>query len=1413
VRSPEGDVRRWLGEGGSEAARGEVASRGASHDGGCGERCRLRSIASGCFQTQLEERRSYGQIWIEELERAERVLPRAPVLLLDDVLPQLARQDDASLTAWSDALWRLTTSVRQSLLWLDAGAFTRPLLRQLNGDRSVERAWRLWPQDTSHPLSMHLAPAGYAPGSLLLEEESQMLTGVRLGLWLDRSPDATVVWQLPGDEAFEVEDPAVCRRGVTRRPSHETVVLPRACGPGELVPLAALVRLAAAASHARSELVCLDPRVGAAPGLLQGLAPHVKELMPGAKLARTGAEILDERWRRRRRWKHPLSAERLRAVAAARQLSAGENWEDVATVLSDVRRGERLVVGGLGREQRRVAAELVAWLAQECADAGPMGLRSVLWIGEDVPHAVHDAMVLRLPHDQASLEHALLAAERGPATWIVVSPGHLEDPVFRRWASRTGDALWVLPEAERGLLEHPLDDGGRARVLSRVVPLVGESGAAVLACVDSAEFSGWAETVAERLEGSIRSLPGAPGLADWRWRRVPLEDPPWTCPQCQEVATLAHRYDLCPRCGSLRVVDSRQTAAVRERVLEATARWLRQRGPHHPWMVLARDADEKRHLESLLGLGYGEDDLLGGQTHAAYVQNVVSPTDLWSVGRNDADVVLVGIPEDARWLETLVARLAALGFAPGVLQVLDHPLLWDEQREDLQTARLRWSTTRAEVEFRVRETLEGLVPRLRSRTRPAMIGLGPVRDPGEDPKLAWLLQALQGWRLEVPAGEQGGGLDWSAADAVAQATACLESFVRAHIEFGTAGFESVDWEQWSDEPGRRAARSFAQWALREGLLEREELARRRHATTAAQDFWRAARATAAHEDVELPAAPASEAPPAKSATPPVEVASHGWILGVAGSGKTRRASEVVRALAAGCDSRILVLVPHATSLLRWQGLVRDRRIARRVDVATVSELGLAFLRHRPHPQESSARMRLMPETQDEERDQLRTALLEDVSRRYAQATGHVPPVDWVYLERLLSGAAPTAHAAVAGAAGLDAPLLAECARAARYQAGWINDADLRQLSREWLAEHPYVSGAWRDRYRAVVLEDVETLHPDQLTFVEQMFPQGVRWTTGDPFLVAMPLEAREQAEYRSWRLSKEMARAASELLFVTHGEPATRVRSRDRHKGKVIRHHVLNLESCAAFLQSQLGSGRWDGTRVGVVVGHEGDLHRLGARLREAQVRVWPARDLGVACAPGPRQLLALLLVSRALGEAEDDALPPLLRVLLETEGHPTDELGALARAVVGMRLGSTHAPSSPQACYLQPLVSVARRVLETETLGQAFDALQRTHFLRGVLDADAAGGRLLDYVEARTSQRWRELLLRVDPAAIADPLAPGDSVWLAKVDQLTGLDFDHLVYLCTGHEPPELHYRVLGRARESLVVLYSERDPLASPR
>jgi hypothetical protein len=487
-----------------------------------------------------------------------------------------------------------------------------------------------------------------------------------------------------------------------------------------------------------------------------------------------------------------------------------------------------------------------------------------------------------------------------------------------------------------------------------------------------------------------------------------------------------------------------------------------------------------------------------------------------------------------------------------------------------------------------------------------------------------------------------------------------------------------------------------------------------------------------------------------------------------------------------------------------------------VEVATAAELGLAFLRHHHELGGFASRPRLMPEATTEEGLKIRDRLLHETSRRYAVEVGGVPPVDMIGLRRILEGGEVWSKAAVAGGEGLDTKVLTDCARAARFEAGWINDGDLHQLARQWLIEHPYVAEAWRDRYDDVLLDDMESLHPDQLAFVDRMFPAPERWTSADPLLVHPRLRPpRARVEYTSQRLPRDLAKAAADLLFPVHRDRATQLRTRRRERGALVCQHVLNLEACAAFIEDQRASGSLAEKRVAVVSGHRGDLRRLSARLREGGAAVWPAGEVFRACAPGPRQLLAVLLLAEGLERLDVETAAPLVRALLLATEHAPAASNApgLARRLLRWSRGSEHSLHSPAEAFLHPLVGLARHLETAESLEAAADVIRRTHLLANLLRSDAAAGRLASYVEDHARRSWRAVIRGVDPRAVADPLGRGDHLWTMEVDQLPGSDFDHVVYLCTGHEPSDQHYRVLGKARESLTVLYSEIDPFGSSR
>ena len=73
----------------------------------------------------------------------------------------------------------------------------------------------------------------------------------------------------------------------------------------------------------------------------------------------------------------------------------------------------------------------------------------------------------------------------------------------------------------------------------------------------------------------------------------------------------------------------------------------------------------------------------------------------------------------------------------------------------------------------------------------------------------------------------------------------------------------------------------------------------------------------------------------------------------------------------------------------------------------------------------------------------------------------------------------------------------------------------------------------------------------------------------------------------------------------------------------------------------------------------------------------------------------------------------------------------------------------------------------------------------------------------------WRDRLGEV--LGRSDLLSPRPVARLATADQPTGPLPRALVYVCSGVEPENVHYRVLSRVTDQLLVLWHERSPLAS--
>jgi hypothetical protein len=317
----------------------------------------------------------------------------------------------------------------------------------------------------------------------------------------------------------------------------------------------------------------------------------------------------------------------------------------------------------------------------------------------------------------------------------------------------------------------------------------------------------------------------------------------------------------------------------------------------------------------------------------------------------------------------------------------------------------------------------------------------------------------------------------------------------------------------------------------------------------------------------------------------------------------------------------------------------------------------------------------------------------------------------------------------------------------------------------------------------------------------------------DPALLPVGSSLRgDTGVRRSHRLPRELARAGEVLLredLLGRGS----IKARSREKGRLTRQQVLNLEACVHHIEAALSGEQWQRQRVGVVISYDGDLPRLASRLREAEIAVWPAAQVMPACVPGPRELL-LALALAAKGPALDPMMAGSLALALLSiaEVSPGDRDPAeLGEWLAKLFEAGTLKPLDPAEAFLQPLGELARSLERAESLWDAAQLLQNTRLLPRVEKDDAAAARLSAYLEERAGMPWQGVLLGLDPAGLVDPLAKGPRVWLLGAEELTGLELDRGFYLCTGHEPAELHYRVLGRIKESLTVLYSERDPFAS--
>jgi hypothetical protein len=1428
--TPDGDLRRWLSSNGTSAAREELLAR-LEECGPCQGECRLAQNQL-CFAGQLAARRRQSQVWFEWTECLESAVSESAAgrrLVCDDLVQLFAEMEDERALRVLDALMERAASAESVLAWSQSASFCDALARELSLRLPEGRSFAVAAAEDTRELALHLSPAGYSPGSWVLDLESRALIRARVQAWTKRSRAARA-WIAPASVSGPWKDVGGAHplSGMGKA-AHEAVVVALLGPPGPLDRVLALMRLSAAATFASRELACVDPRLAELFGDAWSVSPNAS-ILTDPSLVTGGAQLLDKTSSRAvPDWTHPFVASRLEAVCKrlgpARSV-AKERIAWLADALAPLGRGGRRVLGAALSEDRVLLAWTVAGLAEQSRDGGPLDARFVIWVGAEDPDLFAGAPFGVAVAGREGHQGQELAAEleTGRIQLLVVPPLLLTSEQWRAWLTGLRHYLLFLAEADLALPTHPAHD---PNLLETLRSLEFDSSVSCLACADQSDPSvqGPLAALAKEIGGQAALIGPNQELEGWSWQRVRLEDPLWRCGNCQREQTLPHLHALCTQCGNA-LLDSLSDRAQGEQVLRGSqVHWLSRQGFENELLVVVENVAEHEALTRDLGI-VSEDELaplLGG----TWSVRVMVLQELWKEEPPAGELIFARLPSDPEALRAALARLKARGRQHGVLRFMDHPLMWGaldpsrshEHAEGLPPLfELRWGVARAEVEFRSREALGRIERALRARGavkgRPRR-GLGPVADPRQDLRVSRLADAVEIWRSLASEGFAVEEIQERGNKEVAKT---LDTLAAAGLAFGSAepAVSSLA-DLFVDSARREAARAFLSWCVTEGLLEapfrpsEESRPPRPVAEGSEVLHWRDMARTAPTGVASVLAPWPKTPPPAeKSAAKDAEFSASGtWLLGVPGSGKS---GGLFARLHAERESPVhLIVVSSHTGLLRWDEMARRNELpAGRMLVVTMHELLLDFLRCHYELGGFSRLPRILSVTPESE--DLRRRLIQQTSRRYAREAGVSPPVDLMDMRRVVEGGDGLALAA-SGSAELDFSLLQKSAAEVRREGGFVLPNELGILSRRWLVEHPYVGEAWRDRYPRVFVDDLDDVRADEAAFLDRLFPEGFRMAAADPGLLPVGSAMRgDMGVRKSHRLPRELARAAEVLLredLLGRGS----IKARSREKGRLARQQVLNLEACVHHIESALSGEQWQRQRVGIVITYDGDLPRLASRLREAEIAVWPAAQVMPACVPGPRDFLLALALA-----AKGPKLEPLVAGSLALTLLQIAEISPGRRdpAELGLWLAKlfeaqTLRPRDPAEAFLQPLGLAARALDGAETLWDVAQIVQATRLLPRLETDAAAAARLASYVEERAGMPWQGVLLGLDPAGLVDPLAPGARVWLLGTEELAGLELDRGFYLCTGHEPAELHYRVLGRIKESLTVLYSERDPFAS--
>lgn len=1391
MRSAIGDPARqfdvlWLWRLLAETANGEVdldsigADRAPVADlvknapGACGEGCRL-TAHEGCWDAQLQGRREVSKVWIVGDVRSPWVLEECEDLLVDD-LRRFTVGEDSEASALLDRVVEATLASTRAWVFGRAGRLDAALRAMWT--RRVPRPLHQGGEASGEQAAVLLVPPGYRLGDPLIGGEAARLLELRTAEWNrvggGRSDGhaASIWWDpMPATPADAV--------GETNVPHAVTARLVDDATDDDLLLLA---RAAAAQSRARQGWACLDARLthvldhpgGNYPDVDAGASAWDASQEDAVRTTTLeGRVVLGEKAGRvPSSWTHPITAERLET--AGRDGLARTELGELAEVLHDWGRGRPLILGGATDRQRACVVDLLRGFADRSGDGGPLGIRCVMVVAE--PSGETDSRRLALGAEDADrLGAVMLEAERGRTSRVDLHPSLLRDEALRAWARRVSSVAWVFPRLDGEGTDPGTDI---VPVLPAWREILERSGAAALGFVDDVDDDarGGLARLASVLDARRAVLPAAV-RRDAAWDVAvttvgPLVVACWSCTRSVEIEDAAAR---CPSCDAA-VVD--RPGALRAAAAAAEDALVTRLHAHSetPWWALTADAELAARMRQRLSLDVPAVDqapLLAAVAAEPDDPRVLHVDELAGLDRPPAELLWLDLPESADEVRRVLRRLAAMESAATRLTLLLPPLgLWMATPRPLR-GRWRWAAKRTEVEFRLRE----LEARTSSSTE--LVGLRPES----------LGPALRG-DIET----RRNALLGASAYGPPRAADLVDALEAAGIAFGASQPNGLDFTRLPATVDDADVIAFLDWARELGVMEGPRPVAPPHAR-ANGDFERALREIG---PPGLSATTLLDAHAGRRVTEKFEVPEEGIRIGVGRSTDSWLHDSIVQAL--GLGIRVLVVVSHAAGRSRWQD-----RLPGGADVVDVDELAMAVLDSVARERGVRARVRSLPPSGSAEGEEARLRLMRESSRRYAQVTGRIPSLEAQDLRRAVQGEAREIPVNAVG--DVDLELLDRCAAEARAEAGWLTASELREASANAIASDPDLVERWRRRYPRVAIEGLQDVPEALLAFVRALFPPSQCWQTQDPLLGPDP-DARAgtlPSRALETELPREIVRAI-ESLRRHEPDDLGRLRSKGRARSRhgIERVRVLTLRAAAEWILENVDAER-EPDRTGVVVAREDDRHELGAALRRNGLETLAADVTAGLVADGPRHVLAALHLVR--GEATVGLLDVIASLDPSAVSTPSDERFARWSAA-----GSSvsKAPVDVAELRLNRIHALRGRLEGSPRVGEAVEELVRAGVLDGLVETDAASGRMRAWLDDHRHRSVDEVLGRIDAALLVDSAAPRREIRLLSPDDLAGPDFDHLIAIGTGFEPAQRNVRVLLRAPERVTLLYSERDPLA---